>query len=73
MPGWDSLQTVAAMQSGFALAGLVLLVLLTALVAFAGSQLRRGEWPEWLDIGAYQLRSRFVEIGAAGRPLPSCT
>ena len=43
--------------------GGLLLVLLTALVAFAGWQLRRGEWPQWLDVGAYQLRSRFVEIG----------
>lgn len=65
MPGWDSLQTVAAFHGGFALAGLVLLVLLIALAAFAAWQLRGGEWPEWLDVGEYQLRSRFVEIGIA--------
>jgi hypothetical protein len=65
MPGWDSLQTAAAVHGGFALAGLVLLVLLIALAAFAAYQLRNGAWPEWLDLGEYQLRSRFLEIGIA--------
>jgi len=65
MPGWDSLETVAAVHGAFALAGLVLLVILAVLAAFAAYQLRSREWPEWLDVGAYQLRSRFLEIGIA--------
>ena len=65
MPGWDSLQTVSAMHGAFQLAGLVLLVLLAALAAFAAYQLRGRQWPEWIDVGDYQLRSRFVEIGCA--------
>jgi hypothetical protein len=63
MLGWNSLETVAAVHGGFALAGLVLLVVLIALAGFVAFQLRRGAWPEWLDIGAYQVRSRFVAIG----------
>lgn len=63
MPGWDQLPTVAAVHDGFALAGLALLVVLIALAGVVGFQLRRGGWPEWLDIGQYQVRSRFVEIG----------
>jgi hypothetical protein len=66
MPGWESLETVAAVHGGLALAGLVLLVVLTALAAFAAWQLRGGQWPEWFDIGEYQLRRRFLEIGIAG-------
>jgi hypothetical protein len=66
MPGWDSLQTVAAVHGGFQLAGLLLLAVLAALAGVAAWQLRSREWPEWLDIGDYQLRSRFVEIGIAG-------
>jgi hypothetical protein len=66
MPGWESLETVAAVHGGLALAGLVLLVALTALAAFAAWQLRGGQWPEWFDIGEYQLRRRFLEIGIAG-------
>lgn len=62
MPGWDSLQTVAAVHGGFQLAGLLLLVFVAALAGVIGWQLRRREWPEWLDIGEYQLRSRFFEI-----------
>lgn len=65
MPGWDSLSTVAAVQDGFALAGLCLLTLLAALAGFMAYQLRNGAWPEWLDLGQYQLRSRFLEIGIA--------
>jgi hypothetical protein len=65
MPGWDSLQTVTALHDGFALAGLALLALVVALAAFVGFRLRKGQWSEWLDIGEYQLRSRFVEIGFA--------
>ncbi|MEI8151253.1 MAG: hypothetical protein WCG92_06605 [Hyphomicrobiales bacterium] len=65
MPGWESLSNVAAVQGGFALAGLLLALLLTALAAFAAYQLRGGAWPEWLDIGEYQLRSRFLSIGIA--------
>jgi hypothetical protein len=65
MPGWDSLQTVSAMQGAFQLAALVLLAVLAGLAAFAAYQLRGGQWPEWIDIGNYQLRSRFFEIGCA--------
>ena len=65
MPGWDSLETVNALHGGLQLAGLVLLLVLGALAAFVGYQLRTRAWPEWLDIGDYQLRSRFVEIGCA--------
>jgi hypothetical protein len=63
MPGWDQLPTAAAMHDGFALAGLILLAALVGLTGLVGYQLRRGGWPEWLDVGQYQVRSRFVEIG----------
>src|SRR6187401_1361717 len=65
MPGWDSLQTVATVHSAFQLAGLILLVVVAALAALAAYQLRSRQWPEWLDLGDYQLRSRFLEIGLA--------
>ena len=65
MPGWDSLQTVTAVHGAFQLAGLILLVVLAALAAFAAYQLRGRQWPEWFDVGDYQLRSRFFEIGCA--------
>ena len=63
MPGWDSLQTVTAIHGAFALAGLILLVLMAVLAGFAAYQLRSRQWPEWFDVGEYQLRSRFFEIG----------
>jgi hypothetical protein len=66
MPGWESLSTVAAVHGFFSVTGLVLLLVLTALAALAAWQLRGRQWPEWLDIGEYQLRSRFLEIGIAG-------
>ena len=65
MPGWDSLETVTRLHAGAHIAGLILIALIAALAVFAGVQLRKGAWPEWLDIGAYQLRSRFFEIGCA--------
>jgi hypothetical protein len=65
MPGWDSLQTVSAMHGAVQLVGLILLVVLAALAAFAAYQLRGRQWPEWIDVGDYQLRSRFVEIACA--------
>jgi hypothetical protein len=65
MPGWNSLEMVMAVHGGLQLAGLVLLVVVAALAGFAAWQLRGREWPEWLDIGEYQLRSRFFEIGCA--------
>jgi hypothetical protein len=34
-------------------------------MAFAAYQLRGRQWPEWLDIGDYQMRTRFFEIGCA--------
>ena len=65
MPGWDSLQTVTAVHGAFQLVGLILLVIAAALAGFVAYQLRNGVWPEWLDVGAYQLRSRFFAIGCA--------
>ena len=65
MPGWDSLQTVTAVHGAFQLVGLVLVVVLAALAAFAAYQLRGRQWPEWFDVGDYQLRSRVFEIGCA--------
>jgi hypothetical protein len=43
----------------------VLLVMLAGLAALAVYSLRKGSWPEWLDIGQFQIRSRFVEIACA--------
>jgi hypothetical protein len=65
MPGWDSLQTAAAIHGAFSLGGLVLLAVTAALAGFAVYQLRNRQWPEWFDVGQYQLRSRFFEIGCA--------
>jgi len=65
MPGWDSLQTVTAAHGTLQLAGLTLLVIAATLAGFVAYQLRDGVWPEWLDVGAYQLRSRFFAIGSA--------
>jgi hypothetical protein len=65
MPGWDTLETVTALHGGLQLAGLILLLMLGALAGFVAYQLRTRAWPEWLDIGEYQLRSRFIEIGCA--------
>jgi hypothetical protein len=65
MPGWETLQTVTAVHTGLQLASLILLVVLAALAGFAAYQLRDRQWPEWFDIGEYQLRSRFFEIGCA--------
>src|SRR3954451_16697785 len=65
MPGWETLQTVTAVHTGLQLASLILLVVLAALAGFAAYQLRGRQWPEWFDIGNYQLRSRFFEIGCA--------
>ena len=65
MPGWESLQTVTAVHIGLQLAGLILLVVAGRACGFAVYQLRDRQWPEWFDIGDYQLRSRFFEIGCA--------
>jgi hypothetical protein len=62
MPGWDSLESVARLHDGVQVAGLVLLALLVALLASVALQLRKGVWPEWLDVGAYQFRSRFLAM-----------
>jgi hypothetical protein len=66
MPGWDSLQAATAVHGAFQLVGVILLVLMAALAAVMAYQLRSGVWPEWLDLGDYQLRSRFFAIGCAG-------
>jgi hypothetical protein len=65
MPGWDSLQTVTAAHGAFQLVGLMLLTIASAIAGFVAYQLRDGVWPEWLDVGTYQLRSRFFAIGGA--------
>jgi hypothetical protein len=65
MPGWESLETVTRLHGGAQVAGLILLALIAALALFVAYQLRNGAWPEWLDIGEYQLRSRFFEIACA--------
>ena len=65
MPGWDLLQTVTAAHGIFQLVGLILLMIAATLAGFVAYQLRDGVWPEWLDVGAYQLRSRFFAIGCA--------
>jgi hypothetical protein len=65
MPGWDSLESVARLHDGMQIAGLALLALLVTLAAFMARQLRKGVWPEWLDVGDYQFRSRFFAIACA--------
>ena len=65
MPGWDSLETVTRLHGTTQIVGLILLALGVALAIFAALQLRRGIWPEWLDIGQYQLRSRGFVIAFA--------
>lgn len=66
MPGWDSLETVTRLHGSAQILGLILLVALAGLVAFAAYHLRKGSWPEWLDLGEFQIRSRFVEIACGG-------
>jgi hypothetical protein len=65
MLGSDSLETVTAVHGAFQLVGLLLLVIAAGLAGFVAYQLRTGVWPEWLDVGAYQLRSQFFAIGCA--------
>ncbi len=65
MLGSDLLETVTAVHGAFQLIGLLLLVIAAGLAGFVAYQLRTGVWPEWLDVGAYQLRSRFFAIGCA--------
>ena len=65
MPGWDSLETVTRLHGGAQAMGLILLALAVAFAMFAAYQLRGGAWPQWLDIGEYQIRTRFFEIGCA--------
>ena len=65
MLGSDSLETVTAVHGAFQLAGLLLLVIAAGLAGFVAYQLRTGIWPEWLDVGSYQLRSHFFAIGCA--------
>ena len=65
MPGWESLETVSRLHGSAQIVGLVLLAMLAGLAALAAYSLRKGFWPEWLDIGEFQIRSRFVEIACA--------
>ena len=65
MPGWDSLETVTRLHGSAQLMALILLALVAAFAAFAAYQLRSGVWLEWLDIGEYQIRTRFFEIACA--------
>lgn len=63
MPGWDSPEIVSTALAALQVAGLIDLAVLAALAAFVA--LRRKTWPEWIDIGEYQLRGRFVAVGGA--------
>jgi hypothetical protein len=65
MPGWESLDTVNRLHGSAQIAGLILLAALVGLAAFAAVNLRKGVWAEWLDIGEFQIRSRFLEIACA--------
>jgi len=65
MPGWDQLDTVSRLHGGSQIAGLILLAALIGILALAAFNLRKGLWPAWLDIGEFQIRSRFVEIACA--------
>jgi hypothetical protein len=65
MPGWESLDTVSRLHGSAQIAGLILLAVLLGLLAFVAAGLRNRLWPEWLDIGEFQIRSRFVEIACA--------
>ena len=62
MSGWDQLDTVSRLHGGAQIAGLILLVAIAGLLTLAAFNLRKGLWPEWLDIGEFQIRRRFVEI-----------
>jgi len=65
MPGWESLDTVNRLHGSAQIVGLIMLVALAGLAAFAAANLRKGFWPEWLDIGQFQIRSRFLEIACS--------
>jgi hypothetical protein len=65
MPGWESLDTVTRLHGSAQIAGLILLVALAGLAALVAANLRKGHWSEWLDIGEFQIRSRFLEIACA--------
>jgi hypothetical protein len=63
MPGWESLDTVARLHGAAQITGLLLLLLLAGAVLLF-LQLRRGTWPEWIDVGSFQVRSVACEIAA---------
>jgi hypothetical protein len=65
MPGWDSLEAVTQIHSAAQIAGFVLLAVLLLGAVLLVRQLRRSGWPEWIDIGSYQVRSVAFEIAAA--------
>ena len=65
MPGWDSLETVSRLHGSAQIVGLILLVALAGLAAFVAYNLRKRLWPEWLDVGEFQIKSRFVGIAFA--------
>ena len=65
MPGWDSLESVSQLHGSAQIAGLILLAALLGLLALAAFSLRKRPWPEWLDIGEFQIKSSFVEIACA--------
>jgi hypothetical protein len=66
MPGWDSLEAVTRLHGAAQIVGLALLALAIAGAILLFLQLRRDGWPDWIDIGGYQVRSRAFEIlGAA--------
>jgi len=64
MPGWDSLETVTRIQGAAQIAAFVLLALLLTAAILLFLQ-RRHPWPEWIDVGSYQVRSPVFGISAA--------
>jgi hypothetical protein len=62
MPGWDSLETVTRIHGVAQVAVLILLALLLTGGVLLLVQLRRRAWPEWIDVGQYQVRSLACEV-----------
>jgi hypothetical protein len=62
MPGWDSLESVTRIYDAAQIAVLILIALLLAGGVLLLVQLRRDAWPEWIDVGRYQVRSLACEV-----------
>jgi hypothetical protein len=65
LPGWDSLETVTRIHGAAQVAGLILLALLGLLAIALAYQFRGGVRRSWLDIGAYQISSKLLEVACA--------